>query len=96
MVHHPFGDFALFVGELSPKKGRAQPVRGLGQRRRAAARPGRAGQDPVDGPARQRPAWLQLKLDALATVAEERAFEMPFPPTARSACSPAWWRPPPP
>jgi ribonucleoside-diphosphate reductase alpha chain len=26
------------------------------------------------------PAWLQLKLDALATVAEERAFEMPFPP----------------
>ncbi len=25
-------------------------------------------------------AWLQLKLDALATVAEERAFEMPFPP----------------
>ena len=26
------------------------------------------------------PAWLQLKLDALATVTEERAFEMPFPP----------------
>jgi ribonucleoside-diphosphate reductase alpha chain len=26
------------------------------------------------------PAWLQLKLDALATVAEEREFEMPFPP----------------
>ena len=26
------------------------------------------------------PAWLQLKLDALATVAEERSFEMPFPP----------------
>ena len=25
-------------------------------------------------------AWLALKLDALATVAEERAFEMPFPP----------------
>jgi ribonucleoside-diphosphate reductase alpha chain len=25
-------------------------------------------------------AWLQLKLDALATVAEEHAFEMPFPP----------------
>ena len=25
-------------------------------------------------------AWLQLKLDALATVAEERSFEMPFPP----------------
>jgi ribonucleoside-diphosphate reductase alpha chain len=24
-------------------------------------------------------AWLRLKLDALATVAEERAFEMPFP-----------------
>jgi ribonucleoside-diphosphate reductase alpha chain len=26
------------------------------------------------------PQWLKLKLDALATVAEERAFEMPFPP----------------
>jgi ribonucleoside-diphosphate reductase alpha chain len=26
------------------------------------------------------PAWLRLKLDALATVAEEHAFEMPFPP----------------
>ena len=26
------------------------------------------------------PAWLQLKLDALATVAEEHSFEMPFPP----------------
>jgi ribonucleoside-diphosphate reductase alpha chain len=25
-------------------------------------------------------AWLKLKLDALATVAEERAFEMPFRP----------------
>jgi ribonucleoside-diphosphate reductase alpha chain len=25
-------------------------------------------------------AWLQLKLDALATVAEEHPFEMPFPP----------------
>lgn len=27
------------------------------------------------------PSWLKLKLDALATVAEERAFDMPFPPT---------------
>ena len=26
------------------------------------------------------PAWLPLKLDALANVAERRAFEMPFPP----------------
>ena len=34
---------------------RAAALRGLGQRRRAAARPGRAGQDAVDGPARQRP-----------------------------------------
>ena len=40
------------------------------------------------------PAWLQLKLDALATVAEERSFEMAFRRTARSASSPAWWRPP--
>ena len=26
------------------------------------------------------PAWLKLKLDVLATVSEERAFDMPFPP----------------
>src|SRR5678809_1639707 len=26
------------------------------------------------------PAWVRLKLDALATVQEERAFDMPFPP----------------
>ena len=36
------------------KAAHPRPVRGLGQRRRAAARPGRDGQDAVDGPARQR------------------------------------------
>jgi ribonucleoside-diphosphate reductase alpha chain len=33
-------------------------------------------------------AWLALKLDALATVAEERAFDMPFPPTGESRLFP--------
>ncbi|HJW11862.1 MAG TPA: LAGLIDADG family homing endonuclease, partial [Albitalea sp.] len=81
MVHHPFGEFALFVGELAPERGGApQPFevwvngaeqpRGLGALAKTLSMDLRAND----------PAWLQLKLDALATVAEERAFEMPFPP----------------
>ncbi len=81
MVHHPFGDFALFVGELAAADGAAtQPFevwvngaeqpRGLGALAKTLSMDLRAND----------PAWLQLKLDALATVAEERAFEMPFPP----------------
>ena len=81
MVHHPFGDFALFVGELAPADGGpAQPFevwvngaeqpRGLGALAKTLSMDLRAND----------PAWLQLKLDALATVAEERSFEMPFPP----------------
>ena len=81
MVHHPFGDFALFVGELAPEGGgAAQPFevwvngteqpRGLGALAKTLSMDLRAND----------PAWLQLKLDALATVAEEHSFEMPFPP----------------
>jgi ribonucleoside-diphosphate reductase alpha chain len=81
MVHHPFGDFALFVGELPGEEGGApQPFevwvngaeqpRGLGAMAKTLSMDLRAND----------PSWLQLKLDALATVAEERAFEMPFPP----------------
>ena len=81
MVNHPFGSFALFVGELASEGGGApQPFevwvngaeqpRGLGAMAKTLSMDLRAND----------PAWLQLKLDALATVAEERAFEMPFPP----------------
>jgi ribonucleoside-diphosphate reductase alpha chain len=81
MVHHPFGDFALFVGELATDgAGPARPFevwvngaeqpRGLGALAKTLSMDLRAND----------PGWLQLKLDALATVAEERAFEMPFPP----------------
>ena len=81
MVHHPFGEFALFVGELVAEEGgRPQPFevwvngaeqpRGLGALAKTLSMDLRAND----------PAWLQLKLDALATVAEERAFQMPFPP----------------
>ena len=81
MVHHPFGDFALFVGEVpSTETGRPQPFevwvngteqpRGLGALAKTLSMDLRAND----------PAWLQLKLDALATVAEEHTFEMPFPP----------------
>ena len=80
MIHHPFGEFALFVGELASEGGSPKPFevwingaeqpRGLGALAKTLSMDLRADD----------PAWLQLKLDALATVAEERAFEMPFPP----------------
>jgi ribonucleoside-diphosphate reductase alpha chain len=66
MLNTPQGEFALFVGHIENEDGPRLPVRGVGQRRRPAARPGRRGQDPVDGHARQRPRWLKLKLDVLA------------------------------
>ena len=81
MVQHPFGDFALFVGEISPEEGGApkpfevwvngtEQPRGLGAMAKTLSMDLRAND----------PAWLQLKLDALSTVAEEHSFEMPFPP----------------
>ena len=97
MIQHPFGEFALFVGELPPTSGaRPQPFevwvngaeqpRGLGALAKTLSMDLRA----------KDAAWLQLKLDALATVQEERAFEMPFPPHGElRALSRAWWPPPP-
>ena len=81
MIQHPFGDFALFVGELPGEDGgRPQPfetwVNGAEQPRGLGALAKTLSMDLRANDA----AWLQLKLDALATVAEERAFEMPFPP----------------
>ncbi len=81
MVQHPFGDFGLFVGELADEVGGksrpfevwvngAEQPRGLGAMAKTLSMDLRANDA----------AWLQLKLDALATVAEERSFEMPFPP----------------
>ena len=82
MVQHPFGKFALFIGELPDDgiggapapfevwvNGAEQP-RGLGALAKTLS---------MDLRARDS-AWARLKLDALATVQEERAFEMPFPP----------------
>ncbi|MFO1272802.1 MAG: adenosylcobalamin-dependent ribonucleoside-diphosphate reductase [Rubrivivax sp.] len=85
MVHYPFGDFALFVGEegTPPRpfevwvNGAEQP-RGLGALAKTLSMDLRANDA----------AWLRLKLDALATVAEERAFEMPFPPTGEKRLFP--------
>ncbi|MFN4361906.1 MAG: adenosylcobalamin-dependent ribonucleoside-diphosphate reductase [Hylemonella sp.] len=81
MVRHSYGEFALFVGELPGEEGGpAQPFevwvngaeqpRGLGALAKTLSMDLRAND----------PAWLKLKLDALATVSEERSFEMPFPP----------------
>ena len=75
MVPHPFGKFALFVGEVDGRpfevwvNGAEQP-RGLGALAKTLS---------MDLRARDA-AWVKLKLDALATVQEEHAFEMPFPP----------------
>ena len=81
LIQHTYGDFALFVGEWPREDGaRPQPFevwvngaeqpRGLGALAKALSMDLRADDA----------AWLELKLDALATVAEERPFEMPFPP----------------
>jgi ribonucleoside-diphosphate reductase alpha chain len=77
MIRHPHGEFALFVGE-APEDGQpfevwvngAEQPRGLGALAKTLS---------MDLRARDA-AWVRLKLEALATVQEERAFEMPFPP----------------
>ncbi|MCW5636854.1 MAG: ribonucleoside-diphosphate reductase, adenosylcobalamin-dependent [Rubrivivax sp.] len=88
MVEHPEGDFALFVGELPAEPGaapgsagaRVRPfetwVNGAEQPRGLGALAKTLSMDLRSNDL----AWLQLKLDALATVAEEHPFEMPFPP----------------
>ena len=87
LIAHPFGDFSLFVGELPAEAGpdgglfgRNLPfevwVNGAEQPRGLGALAKTLSMDMRTNDA----AWLRLKLDALATVAEERAFEMPFPP----------------
>lgn len=84
MVRHPDAKFSLFVGELPAEEGgpRGRPLpfevwvngaeqpRGLGALAKTLSMDLRA----------KDAAWVRLKLDALATVQEERAFEMPFPP----------------
>src|SRR5262249_51036721 len=76
MVPHPFGKFALFVGEVEGRpfevwaNGAEQP-RGLGALAKTLSMDLRASDA----------AWVKLKLDALATVQEEPALERPSPPT---------------
>jgi ribonucleoside-diphosphate reductase alpha chain len=82
MIQHPFGKFALFVGELPGEGPNARPqpfevwVNGAEQPRGLGAL---AKTLSMDLRARDA-AWVKLKLDALATVQEEHAFDMPFPP----------------
>lgn len=86
MIRHPHGDFALFVGELPAEGpdaglfGKNLPfevwVNGAEQPRGLSAVAKTLSMDLRTNDA----AWLKLKLDALTTVAEERAFEMPMPP----------------
>ena len=85
MIRHPFGDFALFVGEVpSGTEGKPRPfevwVNGAEQPRGLGALAKTLSMDMRANDA----AWLRLKLDALATVAEEHSFEMPTPPDGQS------------
>jgi ribonucleoside-diphosphate reductase alpha chain len=87
MIRHPHGEFALFVGEMPAQAGpgfglfaQSVPfevwVNGAEQPRGLAALAKTLSMDMRVND----PQWLKLKLDVLATVAEERAFDMPFPP----------------
>ena len=94
MIQHPHGDFALFVGELPAEGpdmglfGRTLPfevwVNGAEQPRGLSALAKTLSMDLRTNDA----AWLRLKLDALATVAEERAFEMAMPPSGEKRLFP--------
>jgi ribonucleoside-diphosphate reductase alpha chain len=95
LIQHPFGDFSLFVGEMPAEAGPglglfaqnvpfevwvngAEQPRGIGAMAKTLSMDMRANDA----------AWLRLKLDALATVAEERSFEMAFPPTGEKRLFP--------
>jgi len=94
MVQHPLGDFALFVGELPAKDAEESGVPGAPGGPGARARPFEIWVNGAEQPRglgalaktlsmdlrSNDVGWLQLKLDTLATVAEEHPFEMPFPP----------------
>ena len=86
-IAHPHGDFSLFVGEMPAEAGpglglfaKTLPfevwVNGAEQPRAIGALAKTLSMDMRANDA----SWLRLKLDALATVAEERAFEMAMPP----------------
>ncbi|WP_126444812.1 adenosylcobalamin-dependent ribonucleoside-diphosphate reductase [Sulfuricystis multivorans] len=80
MIETPHGEFALFVGQIENEKhqqvpfevwvnGTEQP-RGLGAVAKTLSMDMRAND----------PAWLNLKLDVLASTVGDEPFEMPFPP----------------
>jgi ribonucleoside-diphosphate reductase alpha chain len=95
MIRHPHGEFALFVGEMPAQAGPgfglfaqnvpfevwvngAEQPRGLSALAKTLSMDMRVND----------PQWLRLKLDVLATVAEERAFDMPFPPAGEKRLFP--------
>ncbi|MGM9488762.1 adenosylcobalamin-dependent ribonucleoside-diphosphate reductase [Ideonella sp. YS5] len=95
LIQHPHGDFSLFVGELPAEAGPGTGlfgttvpfevwVNGAEQPRGLGALAKTLSMDMRTNDAQ----WLKLKLDALATVAEERAFEMAFPPNGEKRLFP--------
>jgi ribonucleoside-diphosphate reductase alpha chain len=95
LIQHPHGDFSLFVGELPAEAGPGTGlfgttvpfevwVNGAEQPRGLGALAKTLSMDMRTNDAQ----WLKLKLDALATVAEERSFEMSFPPNGEKRLFP--------
>ena len=79
------------------RHGPRRALRGLGQRRRAAARPGRRGQDPLHGHARQRPGLAQAQARRAGADRRRRALRHALPAARRTEAdarrrSPPWPR----
>ena len=87
VVRHPLGDFAVFIGHI--ENGGVVSVRGVGQRRRAAARPGRDRQDAVDGHARRRSRVARHEALRAAEGDGDDGFEMAMPPDGRKVRVPS-------
>ena len=94
MITTRSANFALFVGGVARPGGGAPAVRGVGQRRRAAARPGAVAKTlSMDMRANDRPGCSSSSM-RWPPWPRARPSRCPSRRTARSACSPAWWRPP--
>ena len=78
MVESPFGQFAIFVGHV--ENGDPHPVRGVGERRGAAARAGRGGEDAVDGHARAGQGVAEDEARHARAHRGDDAFDCPMPP----------------
>jgi hypothetical protein len=85
----------LFVGELSaPKKVVPRSPLKSGSTAPSSHAAGRAGQEHCRWTCAQRPGLAAPQARRAGHRGRRTAFEMPFPPMARSRLFPAWWPPP--